>query len=108
MIAVMTVVLLCAGVVVELLAVLGVCVMRDAFDRLHCVSLSSYGVLLIGLSILVRQSFSLLGDKALLTGATLVLLGPLVVHTTARCLRVRQYGDWHAQPGELRRGDVHR
>ncbi|HEX3802018.1 MAG TPA: monovalent cation/H(+) antiporter subunit G [Solirubrobacteraceae bacterium] len=90
--------LLWVGVGLELLAVLGVCVMRDAFDRLHCVSLAGYGALVIAVSILVRESFSLIGDKALLTGALVVLLSPVMLHTTMRSLRIRLYGDW-------RRGD---
>lgn len=92
--------LLWTGVALEVLAVLGVCVMRNAFDRLHCVSLAGYGALLIGISILVRESFSLLGDKTLLTGVLVVALSPVLVHTTIRSLRIRVYGDWRAARGE--------
>ena len=87
-------VLLVAGVALELLAVLGVAVMRDVYDRLHYVGLAGFGALLIGSSILVRESFSLIGDKALATGVLLVLLGPVLVHTTARSFRTRERGDW--------------
>jgi monovalent cation/proton antiporter MnhG/PhaG subunit len=88
--------LLVLGVVIELLGVLGVCVMRDTLDRLHCISLASWGALLIGVAILVRESFSLLGDKALLTGVLAVLLSPVLIHTTARSFRIRTRGDWRA------------
>ena len=44
---------------------LGLLVMRDVYDRLHYVGLAGYGALLIGIAILVRESFSLIGDKAL-------------------------------------------
>lgn len=87
---------LVAGAVLELLAVLGICVMRDTLDRLHCVSLSSWGALLIGIAILVHESFSLLGDKALLAGFLAALLSPVLVHTTARSFRIRTRGDWRA------------
>lgn len=87
-------VLLVIGVVLELFAVLGVTVMRDVYDRLHYVGLAGYGALLIGISILVRESWSLIGDKALATGAVLVLIGPIVVHTTVRSFRTRDRGDW--------------
>ena len=100
----MAIVLLSAGLLTELLAVLGLCVMRDVFDRLHCVSLASYGPLLIGAAIVAHQSLSLVGDKALLTGALIVFLSPVVVHTTARSMRVRRWGDWRPQPGELDEG----
>lgn len=88
--------LLAAGVLIELIAVLGICVMRDTLDRLHCVSLASWGTLLIGIAILVRESFSLLGDKALLAGFLLALLSPVLVHTTARSFRIRTRSDWRA------------
>jgi monovalent cation/proton antiporter MnhG/PhaG subunit len=90
-------ILLIAGVGLELLAVLGVAVMRDVYDRLHYVGLAGFGALLIGISILVRESWSLIGDKALATGLLLVLLSPVLVHTTARSFRTRQLGDWRKQ-----------
>ena len=87
-------VLLVLGVVLELFAVIGVVVMRDVYDRLHYVSVAGYGGLLIGISILVRESWSLIGDKALATGGVLVLIGPVVVHVTVRSFRTREHGDW--------------
>lgn len=87
-------VLLALGVVIELFAVLGIVVMRDAFDRLHYVGLAGYGALLIAIAILARESWSLIGDKALATGAVLLLVGPVLVHTTARSFRTRKRGDW--------------
>jgi multisubunit Na+/H+ antiporter MnhG subunit len=89
-------VLLAAGVLLQLIAVLGVCVMRDTLDRLHCVSLGGWGTLLIAVAILVEEYFSLLGDKALLAGFLTALLGPVLVHTTARSFRIRTRGDWRA------------
>lgn len=87
-------VLLVIGVVLELFAVLGLVVMRDVYDRLHYVGLAGWGALLIGIAILVRESWSLLGDKALATGGVLVVIGPVVVHTTVRSFRTRARGDW--------------
>ncbi len=87
-------VLLIAGVALEVVAVLGVSVMRNVLDRLHYVSLAGFGALLVGISILCAESFSLIGDKALVTGALLVLAGPVLVHATARSLRARALGDW--------------
>jgi multisubunit Na+/H+ antiporter MnhG subunit len=87
-------VLLIAGAALELFAVLGLIVMRDAFDRLHYVGLAGYGALLMGIAVLVRESFSLIGDKALATGLVLLTIGPLLVHTTARSFRTRARGDW--------------
>lgn len=87
-------VLLIAGVALEVIAVLGVSVMRDVLDRLHYVGLAGFGALLVGIAILCASSFSLIGDKALLAGVLLVTAGPVLVHTTARSLRTRALGDW--------------
>jgi multisubunit Na+/H+ antiporter MnhG subunit len=87
-------VLLIAGAALELFAVLGLVVMRDVYDRLHYVGLAGYGALSIGIAILVRESFSLIGDKALATGIVLLIIGPVLVHTTVRSFRTREAGDW--------------
>lgn len=94
--AVVALILLIIGGSIQLLAVLGLVVMRNVYDRLHYVGLASFGTLLIGIAIVFRESFSLIGDKSLLVAATLVLVGPVVVHTTARSLLIRQRGDWRA------------
>ncbi len=86
--------LLVLGVGLEVLAVVGLMAMRDLLDRLHYVGLAGFGALAVALAILVRESFSLIADKALLTGLLIVALGPLVVHATARAARIRQLGDW--------------
>jgi multisubunit Na+/H+ antiporter MnhG subunit len=90
-------ILLVAGCALEVLAVLGVLAMRSVYDRLHYVGVAGYGALLVGVAIVVRESFSLIGDKALFTGAVLALFGPVLVHTTARSLRIRERGDWRAE-----------
>jgi multisubunit Na+/H+ antiporter MnhG subunit len=87
-------VLLIAGTGLEVFAVLGMSVMRNVFDRLHYVGLAGYGALLIAVAILVRESFSLIGDKALATAVVLLILGPVLVHTTARSMRTRERGEW--------------
>ena len=98
--AVVAVILLIAGGLLELIAVLGICVMRDAYDRLHYVGLAGFGGLLVGVAVVVRESFSLVGDKALLVGVILVLTGPVLVQTTMRSLLIREYGDWRTKARE--------
>ena len=98
--AVVAVILLITGGLLELIAVLGVCVMRDAYDRLHYVGVAGFGALLISVAILVRESFSLIGDKALIVGAMLVLAGPILVQTTVRSLLIRELGDWRTRARE--------
>lgn len=98
--AVVAVILLVAGGTLELIAVLGLCVMRDVYDRLHYVCLAAFGALLVSVAIVVRESFSLIGDKALLVGVVLLLTGPVLIQTTARSLLVREHGDWRARARE--------
>lgn len=98
--AVVAVILLVGGGLLELIAVLGLCVMRDAYDRLHYVGLAGFGALLIGVAVVVRESFSLIGDKSLLVGVILVLSGPVLVQTTVRSLLIRERGDWRDEARE--------
>jgi multisubunit Na+/H+ antiporter MnhG subunit len=100
--AVVAVILLIAGGLLELIAVLGICVMRDAYDRLHYPGVAAFGAFLIALAVLIRESFSLIGDKALLVGAILVFTGPVLVQTTVRSLLIRELGDWKVKARERR------
>jgi multisubunit Na+/H+ antiporter MnhG subunit len=99
--AIVALALLIAGGLLELLAVVGMCVMRDVYDRLHYVGLAGFGALLIGGAIVVRESFSLIGDKALLVGVVVVLGGPVMVQTTARSFLIRDLGDWRERAKEV-------
>ena len=90
-------VLLVAGGLLELVSVLGLCVMRDVYDRLHYIGVAGFGALLIAVAIVFRESFSLIGDKALLVGTVLVVTGPVMVQTTARSFLEREHGEWEAQ-----------
>lgn len=102
---VVTVVLLIAGGSIELLSVIGLCAMRDVYDRLHYVGLAGFGALLISVAIVVTESFSLIGDKALLVGVVLVVTGPVLVHTTMRSMLIREHGDWRAVIERARKDD---
>jgi multisubunit Na+/H+ antiporter MnhG subunit len=101
--SVVAVVLLVGGSGLSVVAVLGVTVMRDWQDRAHYAGLSNFGVFLIALSILVRESFSVIGTKALATGIVLLLAGPVMVHVTLRSGRIRTLGDWRRNVDEERR-----
>lgn len=87
-------VLLVGGGLLELIAVLGLCVMRSVYDRLHYVGLAGYGTLLIAIAVVFRQSFSLIGDKALLVAFIVIAGGPVLVQSTLRSLLIREHGDY--------------
>lgn len=98
-------VLLVAGGAIEVLAVVGLCAMRDLYDRMHCVGMIGYGALLIAIAVVFRESFSLIGDKALLVGVVLVLTGPVLVHVTMRSMLIREHGDWRAAIDKARKDE---
>lgn len=97
-------VLLVAGVGLQVLACLGLLTMRDTFARLHYVAPAGFGAALIAAAILVEESFSVIGDKAILAALAILLAGPVIVHATARAARTRRHGEWTGR----RRGEVER
>ena len=72
--------LLIVGVAIELLCCIGVLVMRGAYARLHYTAPAGVGALLIAIAVVVRQGFSLIGNKALL----LAVFVPLCTRRYAR------------------------
>jgi monovalent cation/proton antiporter MnhG/PhaG subunit len=101
---IVTDVVLFAGVLLLLACALGVLVMRSAYDRLHYASAAGWGAALVALAILVRESWSLIADKALLTATILVVCGPVLAHATARAGRMRERGAWNPEPPEHEQG----
>jgi monovalent cation/proton antiporter MnhG/PhaG subunit len=95
-----SVVLVCIGVGIGVVATLGVVVMRDWQDRLHYAGLSSLGVVFIGVSVLVRESFSAIGDKALAIAVLMLFAAPITTHVIMRSGRVRTLGDWRRNVDE--------
>ena len=94
-------VLLVLGVAIELGCVLGVVVMRDVYDRLHYTApAATLGPLAIAAAIVLRESPSAAGIKALLVAFVLLITNPVLSHATARAARIREYGEWRIQPGE--------
>jgi multicomponent Na+:H+ antiporter subunit G len=87
---VVTWVLVGAGVGSQVLVCLGVLLMRDALDRLHYVGASTLGVAFVCAAVLVSAGPSLIGLKAILTAAFLVLTGPVLTHATARAIHLHR------------------
>jgi multisubunit Na+/H+ antiporter MnhG subunit len=79
-------VLVGAGVAVQVFACLGVVLMRAALDRLHYVGASAVGIALLAAAVIVSEGPSLIGLKALLTAAFLLVTGPVLGHATARAI----------------------
>jgi multicomponent Na+:H+ antiporter subunit G len=87
------VVLLIGGVAIELFCCFGVLVMSSAYARLHYAAPAGLGALLLAIAILLQQGFSLIANKALLTGVFILVSSPVVSHVTARAARIREHGD---------------
>ncbi len=92
--------LLVAGGGLCVVSVIGVSAMRSFEDRMHYVALAGYGALLVGAAVLVEESFSLIGNKALAVGVFLMLTGPVLAHATVRSGRIRRLGDWRPDEEE--------
>jgi multicomponent Na+:H+ antiporter subunit G len=86
-------ILLVAGVAIELLCCLGVMVMRGTYVRLHYAAPAGVGAVLLGLAVLLRQGFSLIGDKAVFIGVFVLLTSPVLSHVTARAAHIRALDD---------------
>jgi monovalent cation/proton antiporter MnhG/PhaG subunit len=90
-------VLLTLGVATELVCCVGVLAMRGAYDKLHYTApATTVGALAIALAVVVQESLSQAGIKALLIFLALLVTNPVLTHATARAARVRQLGSWQA------------
>jgi multisubunit Na+/H+ antiporter MnhG subunit len=83
-------VLVGAGVTVQAFACLGVLLMRDALDRLHYVGVSTVGIACLCAAVVVAEGPSLIGLKAVLTAAFLLVTGPVLAHVTARAIHLHR------------------
>ena len=94
--------LLFLGVVVELLCCVGLVVAKNVFDRLHFMGPAcTLGPLFIAAAVVVREGFSLPGNKALLVAVVIIGTSPALTHATARAARSRMSGHWEAFPEEI-------
>jgi multisubunit Na+/H+ antiporter MnhG subunit len=79
-------VLLAAGAALQVFAVAGVVLLRDALDRLHYLAPSPLAAALMVAGIIVRESFSQIGLYGLLLVGLLLFTGPVLAHATGRAI----------------------
>jgi len=97
--AVAVAVLLGIGVAIELACCIGVLVMRDAHDKLHYIGPAAIlGPIAVAAAIVIRESLSQAGVKALLTAALLIVANPVLTHATGRALYIRRRDQLDAEP----------
>jgi monovalent cation/proton antiporter MnhG/PhaG subunit len=94
--------LLGAGVAVLLLCVLGLLLARDVYDRLHFTGpAATIAPAAFALAVVLDEGpLSQAGIKSVLIAVTLVLLNGVLVHATARAIRIREHGRWRLLPEE--------
>jgi monovalent cation/proton antiporter MnhG/PhaG subunit len=92
-------ILLAIGVGIELICCIGVLVMRDVFDRLHYTGpASTLGPVALAAAIVIAESFSSVGIKAVLIAALLLATNAVLTHATGRAAHIRRYGHWQLLP----------
>ncbi|HEY0517904.1 MAG TPA: monovalent cation/H(+) antiporter subunit G [Ilumatobacteraceae bacterium] len=95
-------VLLALGVTVQVLACIGVLVMRDAYQRLHyAAAATTLGPVAIAAAIVVREALAETGLEAILTAAVLLAGGAVLTHATGRAARIREDDGLVIRPGEI-------
>jgi monovalent cation/proton antiporter MnhG/PhaG subunit len=82
-------VLLVAGVGLQLVACLGIVLMRDVLDRLHYTATGGVAGACLGAAVVVDEGPSLIGIKAVLLAAFLLVVSPVLAHVTARAIEAR-------------------
>lgn len=86
-------ILLAIAVGVVWVCAAGLLVARDAFDRLHCVGpVTVLGSCCVAGAIVVAEGASPSAIKAVLVGLSLLAVGPILTHATARAARFRGEG----------------
>ena len=92
--------LLGLGLGCELVACVGVVVMRNVYDRLHYIAPSILGVFLVAVAIWLEEGPSMIALQATLLALFLVAAGPVSTHATARAARISERGDWRLSSSE--------
>jgi multisubunit Na+/H+ antiporter MnhG subunit len=79
-------VLLAACVLLALLSAAGVALMGDALDRLHYAGPAVLGGVCASVAVVVAGGPSLIGTRAILVSALLLVTAPVLAHATARTI----------------------
>ena len=100
-----TAILLIAGVGILLICCVGIWVSRDTYDQLHFAGpAASVAPVAIAGAVILEESLSQAGVKALLVAAVIGLTGPVLTHATGRAARIREHGHFVALPEEMPAG----
>jgi monovalent cation/proton antiporter MnhG/PhaG subunit len=98
--SVLTNVFLWLGVGCLVLSSLGVVIMRDVFARLHFSSPGVLGVVCVSIAVVIKDSFSLIGDQAVLIALFVLVTAPVLTHSVARAARIDSRDRWELDRDE--------
>jgi multicomponent Na+:H+ antiporter subunit G len=84
--------LVIAAGALEVLACVGVALMRDALDRVHYGGPTALAGVCAGGAVLAHGGWSLIGMRAILLALILVVTTPVLSHATARALHRQREG----------------
>jgi multisubunit Na+/H+ antiporter MnhG subunit len=88
-------VLLGLGVASVLISSLGLLASKGPFEQLHFTGPSAtIAPVAIATAVLVEEPLSSMGIKSVLTAAILIVTSPVLVHATARAIRIRRHGEF--------------
>ena len=88
-------VLLGLGVASVLLSCLGLLATRGAVEQLHFTGpAATIAPVLIAAAVLVEERLSAMGVKSVITALILLATSPVLVHATARAVRIRRHGQF--------------
>lgn len=91
-------VLLAGACLAVLLTVIGLVAARDVYERLHFLApAATIGVVCVTAAVVVQEGFGEAGIKAILAGAVLFIMNPILTHATARAARVKERGYWQEE-----------
>ena len=88
------------AVLMQLASVLGLLLASDVFDRLHFTGpASTVAPACVALAIVIDEGpVSQAGLKSMLTALLILFLNGILVHATARAIRIRARGGWGIEP----------
>jgi multicomponent Na+:H+ antiporter subunit G len=88
-------ILLGLGVAAVLLSSLGLLASKGPFEQLHFTGpAATVAPVAIAAAVLVEEPLSSMGIKAVLTAGILLVTSPVLVHATARAIRIRRHGQF--------------
>ena len=100
--------LLFIGVGVLLICCVGIWVMPDTYDQLHFAGpATSVAPVAIAGAVILEESLSQSGVKAVLVAVVIGVTGPVLTHATGRAARIREHGHFVALPEEMPSGTDH-